>query len=240
MIVIYHMDVRNVWDSRSEFDEAVSFLPSVCHEKIARIKVAEDAKLALASQLLQRYVVIKHLKPDLRIKDVEIRSIGTGRPYAPGFESKIDFNVSHQAGEVVIAVRIDGLPIGVDITDCTLGDDWINDVAPGVLSKRELEYCHTEGSSFAKTFLVHWACKEAYLKATGIGLGDTNLSHIEILPTPGAELGVVLDGDSADQWRVEQFGLPSRPDLIGALATPCTNQPIDMQEVVYQDIRRMV
>lgn len=121
-----------------------------------------------------------------------------GKPFLTSSESGLRFNVSHSGGQALFAFA-QGREIGVDIeAGERLGDDWPG-IARRYFSERE------QGELFAlpepqrrAAFLTGWARKEAYLKATGLGISD-GLQKIEItlgMDRPAA----FLSAEHAARW----------------------------------------
>lgn len=93
----------------------------------------------------------------------------SGRPYVPGMESRIDFNISHTRGLVAVAVTC-GYRIGVDVE--WLGPLPAPDVADAIFSPdehRAWSALPTETERHAR-LLTLWTLKEACVKASGAGL----------------------------------------------------------------------
>jgi 4'-phosphopantetheinyl transferase len=83
------------------------------------------------------------------------------KPYIP---STLNFNISHSGNFVVVAFSID--PIGIDIEEVrTMG---FESIATSFTSE---EQAFLRNRNFNKTdFYKMWVKKEAYLKATGVGI----------------------------------------------------------------------
>ncbi|ODQ63794.1 hypothetical protein NADFUDRAFT_13014, partial [Nadsonia fulvescens var. elongata DSM 6958] len=202
-------------------------LPIHDQPKIERMSFRHDAKMALASQLLRRYVVA--IVTGTRWLETEILKTQQGRPYVPG--AVFDFNISHMSGFVVIVVRLDRTSVGVDVACFTPPEDWAEGWMQGfreLFSPAEFDEILAGGvdSKYSELQLAHrWALKEAYTKALGIGL-VTDLSLIEFRNLKlVSKLGNTWDGSAElwvkgvyQDWRLELFLLDD--DLIVAIATP--------------------
>jgi 4'-phosphopantetheinyl transferase len=98
----------------------------------------------------------------------------------------IHFNLSHTGNLTVYAVTR-GQPVGVDVESVRPFPDAL-EIAERFFSR--LEYSALSAlpeSDRARAFLISWARKEAYLKATGQGLSlDTKLFSISVFPDPPA------------------------------------------------------
>ncbi len=108
------------------------------------------------------------------------------------------FNVSHSGGEALFAFAHDR-EIGVDVeAGERLGDDWPA-IARRYFSLREqAELLALPTHQQRAAFLTGWARKEAYLKATGLGIAD-GLQKIEVTLDPARSAGF-LSPELAARW----------------------------------------
>jgi 4'-phosphopantetheinyl transferase len=140
-------------------------------------------------------------------------------------EPPLRFNVSHSDDVALCAVTC-GQEIGVDVEH--LRSDFPGlQVARHFFSSREVALLQglLEEHQVA-AFITLWTLKEAYLKATGQGLG-VELSRVDVssaLAAPMAPLRVIPDGDDCGQagasWWLHT--LPSVAGYAGALAVEGT------------------
>ncbi len=143
-----------------------------------------------------------------------------GKPAIPAGHSPapVEFNVSHSANEILIAVSLAD-PVGVDIQRI----DWscpILELARTVLSPREYAaLCECEPGEQAQAFFRNWVRKEAYLKAIGVGL-STPLSEVDCGGSADSRphLGTVGPGGSAHANLTLQDVLLPSPDYLAAFA----------------------
>jgi 4'-phosphopantetheinyl transferase len=101
-----------------------------------------------------------------------------GKP-ALGCHGGISFNVSHSSDRFLIGIS-SGCSIGVDIERVLpLNDvESLSEMCLTANEAKELRELSPTGQT--DFFYRHWTCKEAYLKATGVGLsGQPN--HVSIL-----------------------------------------------------------
>ena len=101
MTTVYYVDVTNLW-TNDQFDDALSHLEHHIQLKITSKKDFLDRKMALASQLMQKWAA----------SDEPISIAPRGRPYVEN--GKSNFNVSHLDGLVAVGIREDG-QVGVDL-----------------------------------------------------------------------------------------------------------------------------
>ena len=106
-----------------------------------------------------------------------------GKPFLVEWPSPLSFNVSHSHGRALLAF-VRGREIGVDIeAGARLGDDW-----PGLMrrvfsAREQSELAAVPAGRQREAFLNGWTRKEAYLKATGLGITE-GLQTIEVTLDP--------------------------------------------------------
>lgn len=106
-----------------------------------------------------------------------------GKPSVSSPATALHFNLSHSHGRAVFVFALDR-EVGIDVEAGTrLGEDW-----PGlvrrVFSSREQAEIFSLAPAIRRTaFLNGWTRKEAYLKATGLGIVD-GLQSIEVTLDP--------------------------------------------------------
>ncbi|WP_338751588.1 4'-phosphopantetheinyl transferase family protein [Bacillus sp. FJAT-52991] len=141
-------------------------------EHIQRYRNLQDRSNSLLGML-----AIKYLLENKDLGSSPIFREATGKPYVklPGWKGGI--SISHSGKTVACAITSNGA-VGVDIEEFHEID--VN-VAKEILSHQELkafQKLHTLKDQHTFIF-KQWTLKEAYLKATGMGLQNTLLSDIE-------------------------------------------------------------
>jgi 4'-phosphopantetheinyl transferase len=120
------------------------------------------------------------------------------------------FNLSHSGGLAVMALAR-GREVGVDIERVQVFDDWPV-LAGRIFSPQELcELRSLPDAQQQEAFFAGWTRKEAYLKATGIGLTD-DLAAIEVSLTPGKApqlLRLPTGPEDHRLWGIRSLPLPS-------------------------------
>lgn len=101
-----------------------------------------------------------------------------GKPFLPG--NLLNFNISHTENAFLIAIY-KAEEIGVDLEKIRENDD-LNSLAEYAFSPDERVFFVKNYSN--KTFLGIWTMKEAYLKATGLGMVDS-LHSLHVVSEPG-------------------------------------------------------
>ena len=131
---------------------------------------------------------------------VELTYLPRGKPILGGkfAHSSIKFNLSHSQSMAVCVVAYD-YPVGVDIEYIRPMSD-MEAVAKRFFLTPEYEQVRSlRDNEQQQAFFRYWTCKEAYLKATGEGLGQLETVGISLTPTTRATL---LTGNHWHLWEV--------------------------------------
>lgn len=175
-VLLFLLDVRPVWNSQNDFNQAMRLLPIESQLDISRFRYRSDAKMALGSQLLQRYIATT--LTGKKWTDIVISKTPQGKSFVPN--ASFDYNISHHAELVVLAVRPDGKQIGVDITSTVPPSNWTMNWIEGFSQiYSPYEYAQVTADSTGNgEFFLRWALKESYTKAIGMGL-NMDLAKLE-------------------------------------------------------------
>jgi 4'-phosphopantetheinyl transferase len=153
-----------------------------------------------------------------------------GKPFLPC--STVNFNVSHSGDYLACAVTRD-VPVGIDI-------ERIRDIpelfaiARGHFSPRECEQLEALPASYlTRGFFECWTRKEAFVKATGLGLSQ-GLDHFEVTSGPGS--------GSSEAWGIHPLDLAY--SYCGAFAAEARNisftyyrlRPLDIDQIVSSPV----
>ncbi|BAI60306.1 phosphopantetheinyl transferase [Methanocella paludicola SANAE] len=174
-----------------------------------RFRRETDAGRYLAAHEALRHILASYLgiEPDA------IRYVRGphGKPYLePAIHGgRLRFNLSHSGGIAAIAVT-DGLDVGVDVEQ--VRDMEFEELASCAFSRDE-QAALGNNNIDSGVFFRLWTRKEAYLKATGLGLSvqpneatiGEGWSIIDIDPAPGYAGAVAVEGPIA---RVSVFRPP--------------------------------
>ncbi|NWW92258.1 ADPPT transferase, partial [Rhynochetos jubatus] len=200
-------------------------------DRIGQFVFARDAKAALAGRLLMRKLIAEKLC--IPWDEIHLQRTSKGKPFLAnnvfGTCSNYNFNVSHQGDYAVLAAEPE-LQVGIDIMKTNLpGSNTI----PNFFRIMKRQFTETEWSVIKSMsnewmqldmFYRHWALKESFLKAIGIGIGF-NLQRIEFNVSPlQLEIGKVyketkmlLDGDTEEEWTFEETRLDDHHHVAVAL-----------------------
>ena len=136
-------------------------------------------------------------------------------------DPSLHFNIAHTGTTVVVAVSQDE-PVGVDVEP--LGRDVdTNALAGRILTAAEQAQWRALPAAKRPAALLHlWTCKEAFVKATGEGLGRG--AHTVACDLDGGPATALSDAEghvpasprtAAEAWALCPFALPN--NLVGAV-----------------------
>ncbi|NWH34522.1 ADPPT transferase, partial [Chloropsis hardwickii] len=146
-----------------------------------------------------------------------------------GVNSDYNFNVSHQGDYAVLAAEPQ-LQVGIDIMKTDLpGSSSIPNffhIMKRQFTEMEWNVIKSMSNEWMQLdmFYRHWALKESFLKAIGVGIGF-NLQRIEFNVSPlQLEIGKVynetkmlLDGEKEEEWTFEETRLDDHHHVAVAL-----------------------
>jgi 4'-phosphopantetheinyl transferase len=128
-----------------------------------------------------------------------------GRPHLAhyGLAERLDFNISHSKGVVIIAVT-NGPAVGIDVEALDRDLNLADLLSAGFFSDEEKRWIlQQEGQ---RRFLQLWTLKEAWAKARGCGLSDrVRDAHFDIDPDGKIKFSLPAEEDgSLTAWAFEQ------------------------------------
>lgn len=137
-------------------------------------------------------------------KDVHISRRLKGRPELDSAQSagKLDFSVARSGGCYLVGIS-SGATIGVDLEYAERRAGKPLALAKRYFSASEIEALSgLQGSELQRAFMHTWACKEAVVKASGLGIAN-QLCRFSVDADPDQPPAILdmLD-DDADAWRL--------------------------------------
>lgn len=163
----------------------------------------------------------------------------------------VHFNVSHDGHYTVLAAD-ERRPIGVDIvhvawpTGVSTLDGFFGTLR-GALAPAEWQAVAAQATDHDRLacFYRHWALKESFLKALGVGLSVPNLCDIEFADVPAGRLGrasptVRWQGIVRTDWHFAVHHLGADDHLV-AVAVRCdaSDSESTVQALLRQPFRRL-
>jgi 4'-phosphopantetheinyl transferase len=227
-----HHHVQCWWtllgDVSDRLGELETELPDDELQRASRFKVVEARHRFVLGRTLLRLQLgqLLHVEP-ARLK-LSVGDRGKPRLAAPVASPPTCFNLSHSGDIVVLAVA--AVDIGIDVERLRKIAN-AEGLARRYFSPAEQELvCGLTGAGRDHAFLRIWTRKEAYLKATGIGVGMP-LREVETEPDPDAPprlIAVQGDRGEAARWALVEAEIP------GAVCTAAT-----LEERPRIDVRRL-
>lgn len=174
--------------------------------RAARFHFERDRHRFIAAHGFLRRQLARHLgaEPGSIVFGAGLR----GKPFVAAPETTLQFNLSHSGDYALLAVT-GGPAVGVDIERIT---DIEHDlIAAHFFSALEREQLRgLSGDEKATAFAACWTRKEAYLKATGVGVTG-GLDHFDVSLLPGVPAALIADrrGPDAARWRMANLDAPA-------------------------------
>ncbi|KAM3935312.1 L-aminoadipate-semialdehyde dehydrogenase-phosphopantetheinyl transferase [Leptodactylus fuscus] len=216
-------------------------------QRIAQFIFTRDAKAAMAGRLLIRKLISEKLQ--IPWDKIQLDRTAKGKPFlvsgTPPQLPNFNFNVSHQGDYAVLAAEPE-LQVGVDIMKTDRPGSGSTEeffrIMHRQFTEREWHSIKSLGSDWARLdmFYRHWALKESFIKAIGVGLGF-NLQRVEFEVSPlDMEVGKVytqtkmlLDGED-ENWSFEEMLLDEKHHVAVALGSADTNNhPKSQSETAF-------
>jgi 4'-phosphopantetheinyl transferase len=183
-----------------------------------RFRFQGDRQRFLVARGLLRTILSRYL----RVEPSQLRFAydDYGKPYliSPSAPGTLTFNLSHAHGLLLVAVTHDrAIGIDVEYTRPPLPD--VEHIAERFFSVEEKEALRALSSTARnEAFFRCWTCKEAYLKARGLGL-SMPLDRFQVAVIPGQParlLHVEGDLEEASRWSLRE--LVPAPGYVATLA----------------------
>ena len=190
----------------SQIQELAQLLSPEEQQRAKRFHFPKDSFRFTACRGMLRKILSIYLK--VEPKQIQFSYEERGKPYLEGVQ--LHFNLSH-SGNLALYGVTKNLPVGIDVEKIKVNKP-VEEIAQRFFSKREQEIIKQLPIKEKKlAFYRAWTRKEAYLKATGEGLGGS-LEEVEVtlLPEEPAQL-INFNG-----WFLEDIQLEG--DYFGAVA----------------------
>ena len=175
-------------------------------KRAERLQFQEDRLHFIAARWVLRTILGRYLHRDPKTLRFCYGPYGKPSLMSEPNRSNLCFSVSHSHGVALYAFTYDR-EIGVDV-ECIQSDRLSENIPERFFSPREASALHSlPEHKQNEAFFTYWTCKEAYLKAQGIGL-YLDLHKVEVSVTPGeAAFLTSIDGDhhEAGFWSLKEL-----------------------------------
>ena len=182
--------------------------------RAAMFHFAKDRIKFIQCRYLLRSIISYYT--NIKASNIEFCYGKYGKPELKDKKFELTFNLAHSHDFAVFAFSKNNV-IGIDIEVIKEEDiSWIIDTS--MFTTKEIDLFNTS-SDLNKIFYKLWSCKEAYVKALGVGL-SMPLNNIEITFTNKQEVALAscLDNAYKSYYLLELQNLPTQ--YAGALAFP--------------------
>lgn len=187
-------------------------------ERMARLRFERDRSSFLAAHGLTR-TALSWACTEVHPAQWRFVSLPGGRPEvaAPVVRPRLRFNLSHTDG-LVACVVVESVDCGIDVEATSRRVDpstLIGLLAPAERSALQ----RVPRSRRAALFMRHWTLKEAYAKATGLGL-SLPFDRLDVVLQPAQDIRLRIDASVCDDgamWQLEQWWPSDRHTLALAL-----------------------
>jgi 4'-phosphopantetheinyl transferase len=132
-----------------------------------------------------------------------------GKPSLRGLT--LEFNLSHSGDLGLLAIANDRI-VGIDLEEIHPVSDLEKLAARFFTPGEHQRIMKTKGEERVQTFFRTWTCKEAYLKATGVGISKLKSLEIAIQPQQPASF------INPQTWDVQE--IVPETNFVGAIAAP--------------------
>jgi 4'-phosphopantetheinyl transferase len=184
-------------------------------DRADKFRFAADREGYIIRHGILRIILSRYL--ELEPTRIEFVHGYAGKPALKADRVPLFFNDSHSR-ELALFAFTGGCPIGVDI-ECVRPIPEFESIASHYFSPREVQRMRTLSSDKKMTaFYSCWTGKEAYLKATGEGIGKS-LDKVEITldeDLRAIALHVPGNPQSPSEWKVRAFS--PAPGYLAAIA----------------------
>lgn len=159
----------------NEFSHAISCVQPEEKDRLGRFVFRRDVKASLTGRLLMRKFINEYAH--IPYNEIRLGRNEQNKPVLRGAPGRVSFNVSHQGDYSVLAGETEDIKLGVDIMklEYTGGkelSEFFRLMTRNFSAAEWKEIKEQSTSEFEQIamFMRHWALKESYVKALGIGI----------------------------------------------------------------------
>lgn len=215
------------------FRDLVAGLPVPEQERARRFKVAAAERRFVLARTLLRHTLGKHLDVAPNALIFGVGEHGKPQLRQPKPPPVFGFNISH-SGEVVVLATATG-EIGIDVEELRT-TPAAERLARRFFSPVERDFVLArDGADRARAFFRIWTQKEAWLKATGLGVGMP-LREVETEADPAKPpqlFAISGDREKAERWSFAEAEIPGSVCVV-AIEAPISE--LEIQQITPEDI----
>lgn len=191
-IDIWQYPLTTLWS------EAETLLNTEELQRAKRFHFERHQRRFTIARAMLRLILARYL--DLKPHDLEFSTNAYGKPFLT-HPSQIQFNLSHSQDLALLAIGQEH-PVGIDIE--FFSSRPFQGISNLMFSAQEIQsYERVPANIRALAFFHVWAQKEAFIKASGMGLSyPTQTFDVPVFPPTDAE---IVDERHAMLWRMRSF-----------------------------------
>jgi 4'-phosphopantetheinyl transferase len=222
--------VRLIWatlaDLGDRFGGLLEILADDERERAGRFRVESARRRFVLARVLLRGELSERVGQASNALEFGVRPHGKPHLVKPALDSPPCFNLSHSGDLVVVAIAEVELGADVECLRPVVNAEKLARRFFGSAERRAIT--ELDGPARDRAFLRIWTQKEAYLKATGLGVG-MRLREVETEPDPAAPPRIHTiggDAEEAARWQLHEVEIP------GAVCTVAVLGEVSGVEVV--------
>ena len=199
----------------SDFDNYAKLLSEDERTRASRFHLERDAHRFALARAAVRSILGGY--SGTRSRDLRFDYSRFGKPSLANVARDIRFNVAHSSDLAMLAVALGG-EVGIDLEKIRTEVET-DKLAERFFSPQERESLRAiPKQNRVSAFFRCWSCKEAFLKAEGLGLSRSLESFdVEVNPEhPARILSTRPDPEAAGRWSLHD--LPTQRDYAAAMA----------------------
>ena len=219
-----HLWKANLNISYLEIERLINTLSTDEIARADRFKFAEHRNRFIAARGYLRQILSNYLQK--YSQEITFEYSDRGKPKLPN--TNLQFNVSHSQDIALYGFTNNNL-IGIDL-ECLRSNVECDQIAERFFNEREFQIINNlSKDKQAQTFFHFWTIKEAYLKATGEGLGGgLETVEIEFNRNLEAEVKAIANNEiEPNNWFFKSF-IPE-PDFVASVAINTKQLPLDIK-----------
>lgn len=199
---VYHIKIS---DNRHQTDKFTATLDAGELARANKYHQPKDRTRFIISRGAQRHILSRYVNMAPHLLKFELGD--NKKPFLINNDEVLHYNLTHSADCILLAIA--GVTVGLDVEYIDSAFSY-HEILPEHFSQPEINY-----TTSPETFFKLWTRKEAFLKATGQGLGE----HLQNTPSLDGEHKLHHIVNSTGQnWQCISFNIPG--NYVGSLVTP--------------------
>jgi 4'-phosphopantetheinyl transferase len=199
----FHIWRISLTRTEAELQNLLATLSSDELARAERFRFEKDRLRFIAGRGILRTILSRYL--GIEPQNIQFNYGSRGKPLlSQDANSKISFNLSHSQDLAICGVSLVH-DLGVDV-EFIRSIDNVESLAKRFFSSQEYENIKSfPPNQQQKIFFRYWTCKEAFLKATGVGIGELEAIEISLSPGKPAQIATDTTNRTTSQWCLSEI-----------------------------------